>query len=826
MNYKIVIRKEVIILIFLFLILSIKLRGQEPPDRMVGDLSPKAVRDGISGGIDYLRSVQKADGSWNEYPGYDPGSTALCALALITAGMDKTDPILIKALEFLRRPLTASQWQTYPVSLQTMVFCLASPVKDRDLIERNVKWIISRQFQEKGIFQGGWSYYGVDPTYNRADNSNSQFAVLALYEAERIGVKIDQKIWDLALDYWSRMQNKDGSWGYRATINPSLQTTNSGDGTGSMTCAGIAALVICSGIRESGGARIDGEKLQCCQEVDDTVSERINNGLAWMAKHFSIQTNPGTNTDIDTWLYYYLYGLERVGRLTAHRFIGNNDWYREGTDFLLRRKGALSKIWKAQSDLKGNNAISTAFALLFLSKGRRPCLVSKYKYGAGTLWNAHPNDLQHLTNYVEKQWKMELIWQVIEADKATMDDLLQTPVLYFCGTESPIPKDETAKRKMVLALRGYLEQGGFILAEALDNDVSFESGLRDLMKEVLPGEENEFQLLAEDHPLWNAEKNIPAEELRPILGIDFGCRTSILLIPAWKKNTEEPISVNNVQPSLSCLWETASERTNIRETIPETIQKKIGAALDLGVNILAYATNKEMKNKEEIPKSISAEENKRENKQGAIYASLLEFGGGTSCAPRAIPNLMKAIRNDLELPVQTFVRRLHADSDLLFDAPLLMMHGRNSFHFSDKERKNLILFFNRGGFLFANAICSSTKFEQSFIDEMARIVPDGKLEPIPSDDPLYSSLYGGFDIKEIEIKKKNSGEDRKTQTMITKGPPELQGIKREGRWIVIYSPHDVSCALEGGGALQCNGYTQKSAFMISVNVVLYSIEHL
>ena len=48
----------------------------------------------------------------------------------------------------------------------------------------------------------------------RGDPSNSQFALLALYEAERAGVKVNEKTWRLALQYWQQIQNPDGSWGY------------------------------------------------------------------------------------------------------------------------------------------------------------------------------------------------------------------------------------------------------------------------------------------------------------------------------------------------------------------------------------------------------------------------------------------------------------------------------------------------------------------------------------------------------------------------------------------------------------------------------------
>ena len=43
---------------------------------------------------------------------------------------------------------------------------------------------------------------------------------------------------------------------------------------------------------------------------------------------------------------YYLYGLERVGRLTAQRFIGEHDWYREGADHLVNEEIAGADYWK------------------------------------------------------------------------------------------------------------------------------------------------------------------------------------------------------------------------------------------------------------------------------------------------------------------------------------------------------------------------------------------------------------------------------------------------------------------------------------------------
>ena len=113
-------------------------------------------------------------------------------------------------------------------------------------------------------------------------------AVPFMYEAELAGFEIDERVWESAEAYWLRMQNEDGSWGYRASsLNPAGYA--SGYGTGSMTSAGIAALAICSGVREAARAKVEGERVLCCQEVEDDAAIRISRGLNWLGKHFSVQ---------------------------------------------------------------------------------------------------------------------------------------------------------------------------------------------------------------------------------------------------------------------------------------------------------------------------------------------------------------------------------------------------------------------------------------------------------------------------------------------------------------------------------------------------------
>src|SRR5262249_31680298 len=144
---------------------------------------------------------------------------------------------------------------------------------------------------------------------DHTDNSMTHFAMLALYEAERIGVTTSDDTWRLALRYWQKSQNLDGSWGWGPN-NPD---------SGSITCGGIAAIIIASGRLNTGDASVDGDRINCCGEQQ--INPYLERALAWLSRNFSVHGNP----NFEYWLSYYLYSLERAGRMTAQRFMGQHD---------------------------------------------------------------------------------------------------------------------------------------------------------------------------------------------------------------------------------------------------------------------------------------------------------------------------------------------------------------------------------------------------------------------------------------------------------------------------------------------------------------------
>ncbi|MCO6457397.1 MAG: DUF4159 domain-containing protein [Pirellulaceae bacterium] len=756
------------------------------------EITAEQVRKSIETGVAYLLKQQtKTTGGWAEHPGQPGGLTSLCTLALLHAGLPPEDPAVQRALAYLRS--LGNPEMTYATSLQTMVFCLAEPEKDRLLISRNARWLESIQIAA-GERKGAWGYSAQE---GNGDNSNAQFALLALYEAEQTGVEISDQTWRLALNYWRDCQHPDGSWGYYKGFPAS----------GSMTCAGIASMIIASGQLGGEAARVEDGTVRCCgQQEDDSDIQR---GLIWLGKKFSVSSNPSVLAGRDggasgTWLLYYLYGVERVGRMTGSRFIGRHDWYREGAEMLVSKQDDLTGYWKGVGHGENNPLVATSLALLFLSKGRRPVVISKLKHGDESDWDRHPQGVQHLTRFVETEWRRELSWQTVDVQAATVEDLLETPVLLLSGQQLL-----NLTRQQRENLREYVNQGGFIFAEACDgrgcNGRLFDQAFRELMRELFP--DAPLRLLPPDHPVWYAQRKVDPRFLRPLYGMDACCRTSVVYCPE----------------TLSCFWELASTRQLPK--YPAEVRDEIQACLNIGANVLAYATNRQLKDKLDRPQAAYSEGVEDRAARGQLYVPKLSHSGGGDDAPQALVNLLNLFRQQSAARVAAQRLLLEPDDPRLFEYPLLFMHGRRDFRFTPSQRKALGEFIERGGFVFADAICASPQFAQAFRREWEAILPGHKLVRIPPDDPLFTRAYRGYDVGQVTLRdpKLRGESDDPLEARLTKTTPWLEAIEYEGRYAVIFSPYDISCALENLASLECKGYVRDDAARLGINILLYAL---
>ena len=765
--------------------------GQEPP------VSPAKIQRAIEKARDWLIREQEGNGSWECSMRTEEtrvGATSLVMLALANAGVDRSHVALQRGLDWLRRQTPD---ETYSVSLQTLVLAMLSPDADRAILERNVDWLEKAQVSQ-GPATGSWSY---GTNKGTGDNSNAQFALLALHEADRAGIRVRREVWMRAQQYWAACANADGSWGY---------TIGNAAGSGSMTCAGIASIWITSEHIGTPDARAAADRVSCCGGgASPKVLER---GLQWLGRRFSVVENPGTGGQ--TWLYYYLYGLERVGRFTARRFIGESDWYLEGARMFVATQDGLTGAFRGGRI--EDPTVATSFALLFLAKGRRPVLVAKSRHGPDDDWNRHGHDIAHLVEHVESLWRDDhpagLSWHVVDTQAASLDDLLQAPVFWLSGRDAFNLGPDAGGR-----LRRYIDEGGFIFAEACcPASGEFDRRLRQLVGEIFPEPEYQLHLLPPEHPAWHAEQIVPPELHRPLLGVDYGCRTCLIYAPPSDGPANEA-----AMPSLSCLWEIGGASSR---ALPEGIRREVDAALAIGTNVIAYATNRELKRKDELfalDRETPSEPDALE--RGQIAIAKLKHSGMCDAAPAALANILRAAARELGIRVDDTPSQIDPADPALFNYHLVFMHGRQGFAFDGTRRERLRQFLERGGTLLADSVCASPAFTAAFRAEIATLLPTHKLEEIPTDDPIYTAAaYGGYDIREVTLREPAGGDGpmnvRKRQV-----PPKLEGVRMGDRWVLIFSPYDLSCALEKQNSMECTGYGRDDAEKIALNVLLYSL---
>ncbi len=777
------------------------------------DASAEQVNAAIKNGVAFLEKKQNPDGSWNEVHSADYGGvTALCTLALLNCGRTTDDDSVKRGIAFLEKAPEPDR--IYSVAVSLLMFAQANPRKYAIQIRQRAMWIESRQLRGEGKKKGGWRYKGDE---GFADNSATQFAILALHEAEKAGVKVSDQTWQLALNYWTQpeMQTPTGAYGYVGTEEI----------RGSMTCAGISSLIILRDRLQAGSASVTDGAIRCCG--NEPEQPMLNNALNWMGQHFSVERNP--NSVQGYWLYY-LYALERVGRLSGQRFFATrrpggtvelHDWYREGCEVLLQFQDKFNHRWVGDNGAESED-IGTSFALLFLSKGRRPVVMAKLQHhagmGLGTAdWDHHRRAVQNLTMRVEKKWQRELSWQTIDFTRrgpkellqVTAADLMETPVLFLSGSQA---LDLNATQRQVL--KEYLENGGFLFAEACNgngcNGVAFDRSFRALMRDIFP--ESELRKLPPDHAVWYAQEKVDPNQLPKdgdfwLWGLDACCRTSVVYCPR----------------SLSCYWELAHP---YRETdYPPAIKQEIEQVSRIGSNVLAYATGRELKEKLDRPQFVMAKAG-AQSPRGALVVQKLGHNGGADEAPAALNNLLASMDQKVVQKVDYEKRIIPPADPKLFEYPIVFMHGRRAFRFSAAERKAIkdYLSGERGGFIFADAICASPEFADALRAEMKVIYPDAKFTRIPPDHPMFTEEYHGYSLKSVELRDpQNRAEGEAMTSKVVKTTPLLEGLEVDGRIAVVLSPYDISCALEKGASLECKGYTTSDAARIGANVLLFAL---
>ncbi|MFO0808289.1 MAG: DUF4159 domain-containing protein [Gemmataceae bacterium] len=746
------------------------------------------VREAIQKAIRYLRAEERGRGSWDGTPGASGGPggvTSLALLALLNGGVKADDPMIQRGLEYLRK---IEPEETYAVGLSTMVFAEVGDPRDMPRIQGNVDWLLkTRVLSSGGMKLDGWSYG--TPSLS-PDFSNSQYALLGLHAGRQAGARVNRSVWEQIERCYEDMQTPGGGWSYKGKSEKDARLT--------MTVAGFCSLHIAglelNPFRRNVGP--DGIDPKCGIYPEN---DAIAKALKWLG---------GGSDDGRTRLrfnsknmFYNTYGIERAGRLSGMRFLVGHDWYREGCRFLIEHQKQMEDgSWRGWDHGETSTVVCTSFALLFLSKGRTPVLLSKFAHGPGDGWNNKHNDARYLTEYASRELfrRQPLAWQTFDVRKSdltnredyltTVGELLQSPVVYMNGHESPRLTDVQKK-----LLRQYVDEGGFLFAEACCGSKDFANGFRALVKEIFP--DSPLKRLPPEHPVWTAHAAVPPT-FAELEGVEQGCKTVVVFSPT----------------PLAGFWE-----------INQSKEGRGRDAFRLAGNVIAYATGLELPPARLTEQKVFDVREERRTPRGFLKVAQIRHQGDWQPAPRAMQNLMKSLRAEAKLDADLKTEEMGLSDPSLFNYKFLYMHGRNRFEFPANELENLRANLKAGGLLFADACCGKREFDVAFRSFAAKLFRDAKLEAIPPNDDLYSAEINGRAITTVRVRREKPGGDG-VEAEFRDQPPYLEGIKVDGRWVVIYSKYDIGCALENHASSDCKGHDRASAYKLGTAAVLYSLK--
>jgi hypothetical protein len=185
-----------------------------------------------------------------------------------------------------------------------------------------------------------------------SDNSNTQFAILAMWTAGRYDVPIRRTLY-LVVKRFRESQCVDGGWVYGYTRG------GAADGTPAMTCAGLAGLAVGFGMSDQNIARKDDEQLvkkgfRCLMKFVGDPSDKFEKRVPLVE-----------NNNL-----YYLWSIERVAVMYNLPTLGNRNWYRWGVEILLGNQstsGPNVGAWMSGGNTTlSDPVVNTSLALLFL----------------------------------------------------------------------------------------------------------------------------------------------------------------------------------------------------------------------------------------------------------------------------------------------------------------------------------------------------------------------------------------------------------------------------------------------------------------------------
>jgi hypothetical protein len=317
------------------------------------------------------------------------------------------------------------------------------------------------------------------------DNSNTQFAILALWTAQRYDVPMNRTL-NLIVRRYLTSQNLDGSWDYDYRFGGNVQSKSSA----AMTCVGLIGLAVGHGLVQPAAVG---------QPVQDP---RILKGLIALYQTIGKPSDRPMKTKPPMQNLYFLWSLERVAVLYRMPAIGDKNWYRWGAQILVANQD-LHGSWAGGGYPGSSPILDTCLALLFLKRANlAKDLTAKLPFKAadlnnGILENQKPPPAETTLETTPKPSEspeppQKTIAAAEPAKQEPADKLLAKPLSALEGTASAGAADEESasnsgskKKWIVLSLLVFVLFAGssvFILFVARRRDEEEEETKNDKPK--------------------------------------------------------------------------------------------------------------------------------------------------------------------------------------------------------------------------------------------------------------------------------------------------------------------------------------------------------
>ena len=655
---------------------------------------------------------------------------------------------------------------TYAASFQANAMALLPPkARYRRVLDEDAWYLI------KTIHSDGAYHYNMLPPWparpaympGNWDNSNTQYGVLGMWACAHAGLEIPAWYWRLARMHWVNSQFLDGGWSYQSTPKRP-QHTNIKHKNGTIT---VGPIIGPSNTMTPAGVA----SLFICDEYilqrptpRPTVDRSILMGLAWLNKNFS-----ATNTNI-----YGLYGDERVALASGIQTLGGHNWYNAVATQLVHNGGATG-TWGFDG-----NVIGTAYALLVLDRGLNPVVINKLQYTKSFFgdWNARQRDVANFTSWLTRTYETPLNWQVVDIN-SPISDWLNAPIVLITGR-----KDPHFTKPQIQKLREYVEDGGLVLCSPDVRSGRFRDAMLRYGREVVHNR-YKAKICSPKGYLYTTLPERHPPHFHRFMAISNGIRYLWIVSPI----------------DLGAIWQAHQFSRRDYWTIP--------------ANIYYYAIGKgALSNRLQslvVPRPAKPPTQ-------ALTMARLKYAGNWNPEPGAWPRMAKIAATDFQ--TQVTIKNVTVGSKLdPAQCPLADMTGTGAFKLTAQQITNLRSYLLHGGMLFADAGGGKPAFTNAIVNLATALFPHAILNNIPLNSSLYvGSFPEGQKAQDVGYRKFYNYQHTHHHKH-----PRMLGIRVGGRWVVVYSPQDITSGLLGTNTWGISGYTPASAQALARNVLCYAI---